>query len=261
MTWLEVYTAPRFVRYALICSLAVVALTSCHNAIRPPSRAATVGDTDIAGLPPDALEARLCQGIHNFYDCAQAIEMHLLSRPVGRVTRLGKNLTITPERGAPVVLHDSIYDLGRSIAYSYRGFLKSINTYVVEVHYAEGGTFLLINARTGHSAPSNDVPVASPDGQRAAAAHLDLEAGYSPTTLQVWRVTRDSLVVEWSYDFIANRPRSDTVTVGPAHVRWLGPAELAFDQLNWRHISYGERRARYDGVRWSLIAPNPRTQR
>jgi hypothetical protein len=59
----------------------------------------------------------------------------------------------------------------------------------------------------------------------------------------------------------ATRALSDTVALGPAHLRWLGSAELAFDQVDWRHISYGERRARYDGVRWSLIAPSPPTHR
>lgn len=52
----------------------------------------------------------------------------------------------------------------------------------------EGHGFLLANARTGGRTTLTAVPVVSPDRSRFVTASVDLEVGYVPNLLQVWRL-------------------------------------------------------------------------
>jgi hypothetical protein len=72
--------------------------------------------------------------------------------------------------------------------------------HLVKRTYYEGRDYLLINSSTGHRTALPDTPVISPGGRRVLVASMDYEAGYEPNLLQVWRVTRDSLVREWELE-------------------------------------------------------------
>jgi hypothetical protein len=90
------------------------------------------------------------------------------------------------------------------------GPVRQLGYHLVERTYYEGRDYLLINSSTGHRTALPDMPVISPGGRRILVASMDYEAGYQPNLLQVWRVTRDSLVREWELE---------TGEYGPA---WLG---------------------------------------
>jgi hypothetical protein len=203
-------------------------------------------------LVGDTVDERLCQQITNSYECAQAIERDLLSKGVPEVARRGGQLVIRLTHADSATFRDSSTETASAVSYSYRGLLPSVPYHVIEVQYYEGGTYLLVNAATGRQTFSNGLPVPSPDGHYIAAANVDLEAEFSPTTLQVWRVDKDSLVLAWEHDFVPPGGASDS-TWGPADITWTRATELAMA----REYIMGERRGyavlRLERDRWTLV--------
>jgi len=217
-------------------------------------RASTIVSSDSLLPPSDTLRARLCRNLNNSYQCAQAIERHLLADPVHGAHRLGSELVIPLLNGGTLSLRDSAPDMPTGVWYTYRTHLPSIRYHVVEVHYYEGGTYLLVNGRSGKKTFSNGLPVVSPDNRRVAAGNVDLEAEFSPTTVQVWRLEGDSLTLEWEHNFLASGAASDS-TWGPGDVRWQTRTEIVLT----KEYGFGQRRGeslvRLGPAGWAFSPP------
>jgi hypothetical protein len=71
--------------------------------------------------------------------------------------------------------------------------------HILDVRNTAGGAIELINAATGDSLVVHGVPLLSPDGSRFAAVE-EPDACELPTQLEVWRVTGDKPVREYSLD-------------------------------------------------------------
>jgi hypothetical protein len=71
--------------------------------------------------------------------------------------------------------------------------------HILDVRNMSGGAIELINAATGDSLVVRGVPLLSPDGSRFAAVE-EPDACELPTQLEVWRVTGDKPVLEYSLD-------------------------------------------------------------
>ena len=187
-------------------------------------RTSAKGEADAGQASSEALRDSICAAITNRKACARAFEHHLLSTS-GGARRDDSTLSIPLLRGDTLTLRDSSDAHGGVIGYSYRGRVRQSQYHLVELQFYEGGGYLLINERSGWKTFSNGVPIASPDGERLAAGNVDLEAEFSPTTIQVWRVAADTLVLEWEHDLLAARAENDSVW-GPGGLRWTGPAEI-----------------------------------
>jgi hypothetical protein len=71
--------------------------------------------------------------------------------------------------------------------------------HILDVRNTAGGAIELINAETGDSLVVRGVPLLSPDGSRFAAIE-EPEACELPTQLEIWRVSGDKPVREFSLD-------------------------------------------------------------
>lgn len=170
------------------------------------------------------------------------------------VGRTGRSLQITLARGDSVVLTDSLPDDPNGVWFRYREMLPAVGYHLIETRFYEGGGYLLVNHKTGWSALSNGVPIVSPDRLRLAAANVDLDAEYSPTTLQIWRLAADSLILELEHDFVSAPIQPDSVW-GPGRLEWLSPTELrAAREFATGSVS-GSARAVREGARWRIVVP------
>jgi hypothetical protein len=68
---------------------------------------------------------------------------------------------------------------------------------IVERSYYEGGAYLAIHHATGDTTVLDDLPLVAPGRARLLVASADLEAGYSPNRLTIYRVDSAGLRVEW----------------------------------------------------------------
>jgi hypothetical protein len=247
------YTGRDLVMDRTHIALLTLLLCGCGDT-RSPERAPEVSPAPGAVLPSDSAADAICRGLTNSYRCAQAIESTVLAGANANVVRDGRVLRIVSERGDTLVLRDSLPDDPDGAWFSYRGLLASVGYHVIEVQYYEGGRYLLVNRRTGWIGSSNGVPVISPDGSRLAAGNVDLEAEYSPTTLQIWSVAADSLVLEFDHDFVASPVSPDSVW-GPRSLEWLSSTELRFAREFSLGATGGTARVVRESDRWRILVP------
>jgi len=241
---------------ALVLALACQQPPETRSAVNAPGSqpSAAPASSDSIGAGLDSLDRTVCQGINNSYQCAQAIEKHLLADGGRGVARRGAELAIPLLNGDTLALRDSTPDTPTGVWHSYRAYLPSIGYHVVEVQYYEGSTYLLVNGTSGKKTFSNGLPVVSPDNRRIAAGNVDLEAEFSPTTLQVWRLERDSLALEWEHDFLAGGAATDT-TWGPSEVRWLTPTEIHVTKKYALGETRGATLFRFGSTGWVFSPP------
>lgn len=131
-----------------------------------------------------------------------------------RVVRNGATLLLRV-RDTAVALTDQLGDsvpADEQVRYSFVAVRPELGLYEVAVLAWERSATLLVDLVTGHRTVTWAAPVPSPDGQRLAVASLDLEAGFNPNGLQVWRRGRDSLELEWEVELTG---------WGPGPARWL----------------------------------------
>jgi hypothetical protein len=220
---------------AAIISLAGVALGYCQDKPQGPEshegqEAAAVSSPYVLS-PDDAREtARLndvCRGLLNSHECAQAVERAQLPRYPRLAVREKGRLRLTLKTGRTVLLKDTPGVTG--VAYSFRDYLRDLGYFLVHVQLFEGDGYLMINDRTGRRYSIHDLPMVSPDRTRLATLSLDLEAGYNPNAIQIWRLTPAAMSLEWSLS-----PQD----WGPAGGKWLDNATLSLV----RQIPQGEYR-------------------
>lgn len=145
-------------------------------------------------------------------------------RAAGRhITRAPGVLRITPRRGPVRSLADTIVDGDRHLRYVYHAFVPQLDAHVVREQYYEGSAYRLISDNTGRDTLLAAPPLVSPDGRRFVVASLDLDAFYSPNTLQVWRGTPGRLVREFEVD--------GSERWGPDSVSWSSSDTLRFQRV------------------------------
>jgi hypothetical protein len=173
------------------------------SAPRAALRAAPAADTCLPVQPPSEEQ----------WDDREA---RVIARLGDRARRMENGLLLKLDSGGDVVLRDieGDEDLAR---YRLAGWNERLHAYEVAVAYYEGGTNLLVDARTGRQTKIWGMPVVSPDGRRFVALSMDLEAAYDPNGIQVWRSGGDSLEVEWQAE----------LAWGPSDPRWLNDSTFS----------------------------------
>jgi hypothetical protein len=195
---------------------------------RPRSDSLAIDDAgaDSLAFDGDADRSMICRGIDNSFECAQAVERARLAVPGAAAYRRDDRLLIRLGRGDTLMLTNSPDSAGvAGASYSYVAHLRAVAHHLVEIQYYEGRAFLLISDRSGRRTVISGYPVISPDSSRIVTASVDLEAGYDPTEIAIWRVSADSLLPEWRLDprTLAAGPES---AWGPADAEWITPTEI-----------------------------------
>jgi len=157
----------------------------------PQVLASEVSDSNFPRCPYDDLEkARIPYGR----------ELANLSPAEGRTLRSGLRLELR-SRDRLVVLEDDCSSTESAARYFFESHLVDIGYFLVKADLYEGRAFLLVDDKTGEKTWLNAPPVISPDKRRFVTTSMDLEAGYNPNEIQVWRLEPSGPKVEYSANF------------------------------------------------------------
>lgn len=194
---------------AVAALLTVAALAACdEDADRggdAPDAASAAADSPAAGPagppgPADAPQlAGVCDTINNTGRCARAIEQVQLAR-TDRAERRGDTLLLALEGGDTARLADRPDAGDQVIRYSYQEHWVEQGYSLIHAQYWEGSSVVLVDDRTGNRTVLPETPLRSPGGDRFAVLSFDLEAGYSPNTVQVWSLAGDRPRMEWEHE-------------------------------------------------------------
>lgn len=132
----------------------------------------------------------------------------------GRVERDRDKLVVKPRRGPAIVFRD-VSSGDASEHFSLWSYEEEIDSYLIHVRYWEGDGYVLVNGTSGHQTYLDAPPVVSPDRKRLITVNMDLEAGYTPTRIQIYRIAPDSLELEWTHE-----PEGDPAW-GPSEAEWV----------------------------------------
>jgi hypothetical protein len=108
-----------------------------------------------------------------------------------------------------------------------------VSYHVIQVLLYEGTGYQALDHENGHMVTVHAPPVVSPDGHRFATASEDLEAGYNPTAIQIWRLEELGAVLEWTLEpgEVSMSPEDDPW--GPHDLRWITPTEIRVEQVRF----------------------------
>lgn len=239
--------------------LACVLVAGCGGGAETPAPdPVPVPGPPVATPLPRVDLAPVCRGIDNTYQCGRAVERYQIRRAARWVSRNGKTLTIGLSGGGRKTFLDSDSVDVDAVLYTYRQFLPQVGYHLVHAHLNEGTVYLLAHHASGDVVRIHALPIVSPDGGRFATASEDLESRYNPNAIQIWRITENAVVLEWSI-----QPAGDPVVItpdawGPANLRWISPTEIrvrkvTYDPETFQKLVGGEVAIRRVRGRWRVL--------
>jgi hypothetical protein len=122
------------------------------------------------------------------------------------------------ENGKFLTFRDHPVDGENYVVHEYLGRVPGIGYHLIYRRLYETGQYLLVQPRTGITTVLVDSPLVSPDQKRVLVESMDLEIGESPTVLEVWQVTSDSLRLEFQVETGSANPSSGW---GPSDAHWV----------------------------------------
>jgi hypothetical protein len=137
-------------------------------------------------------------------------EIANLSPAGGRALRNGLRLELQT-RDRLVVLEDDCSAGESSIRYFFASYSADIGYFHVKASLYEGRAFLLVNDKSGEITWLKAPPVISSDKKRFVTMSMDLEAGYHPNEIKVWRLEASGPELEYSANFGEKWGPSDPV--------------------------------------------------
>ena len=195
-----------------------------------------------------------CPEIHNSMECARSIENTLLEKYsfIQRIT--DKSLLVKFSMEGEKHFNDE------EVSYSAIEYLEDFDYLVLVRQFWEGSGYGLLNMNTGDFYLLAGYPLFSPDGKYLVAVNQDLDAEYSPNTLQIYKV---SPTVELVFD-------AKPTNWGPGRVSWLNENTVAFEKTmisdEYNPLSNNEAKREpysrepsilsYAGDKWVMITNN-----
>ena len=234
----------------LVAALALVACTGVERRStieeRKAARAADAAKAAIALPVPVAYEPvmAICTDTSEAtaMRCAEGVAMRSGDTVVIRLSNVGAAKRVDdPSEGAA---YRRYYYAGR-----FGGDNGTPAFHILDVRTRDGGAVELINAATGDSLLLRGVPQLSPDGARFAAVE-EPDACELPTQLEIWRVTGDKPVQEYSLEPF------DCVTEkgwGPADAVWRSRDTISFLRAYLPSDSLRRRNGERDTTRALLV--------
>ena len=142
-------------------------------------------------------------------------ESKQIKRFFTKVSRKNDNLKLKTISGSSIILSNKRVNQEGGQVYWFLTYFQQIKYFLVQVRGWEGTSYLIINASTGDINSLLGIPIISKDLKRFAIASLDLEAGYIPNRISIYRFSNNRIKKEWSKDFTAS---------GPSDVKWINNA-------------------------------------
>ena len=181
----------RFPKDHAMLAIALFLLGICGFLSPPHVLASDVPENDLPRCPYDDPEKT-----RTLY----ARELANLSSAEGRALRTGLRHALR-SRDRLVVLEDDCSSTESAVRYFFESRLADIGYFLVKADLYEGRAFLLVNDKTGDKTWLKGPPVVSPDNRRFVTASMDLEAGYNPNEIKVWRLEPSGAKLEYSANF------------------------------------------------------------
>jgi hypothetical protein len=234
---------------ALALALAVGACADTRPVARTPKVAATPRPASAptvvpAGGPVEVVEAA----------CGDSLESGALRCAEGAAVRRGDTLAIMLADGRVIQRLDNRVEGDGFVSFTYAGRLGGSSGtpvfHMLDVAGPESWAVELINARTGDSVVLHDRPLLSPDGARFALSRMDLETCEGGSVLDVWRITGDVPVREFTMEpYDCTRDRG----WGASDLEWIARDTLGFLRNAVPRSAARRARAEYDTSRARLV--------
>jgi len=130
----------------------------------------------------DPLKVKYCRNIYNSYQCALAIEKEQVLQFSDKVKRKNDSLHIKTKNGLNLLfknIPDKEY-------YTFVDYYSSLNYFILEKHFKEGGAFIVINESNGKHVEiwSKDYSI-SPDNNYMIVCSEDTLSGYYANGIQI----------------------------------------------------------------------------
>jgi len=185
----------------------------------------------LAAVAPVASHARATcpERTRNYHECSLYLESLVIQSHPNRFVRNGNSLKVKLQNGKTARFTDTPSDKdGQNsddvVAYAVVKYFSDIHYALIAVAFWEGGTYYLLNMTTGEKIEIGGEAVLSPDKRRIAVWLMDIEAGYSPNVLAIYRISSRGPVSE----FLA-KPND----WGPADVSWRNSQAVEFTKNYW----------------------------
>jgi hypothetical protein len=149
-----------------------------------------------------------------------------LIKKVNMATREGKILRIKTDEGS-VIFTDQIHpEEGYAKYFLLDHFIRVSSIYfLIRAYGYEGSGYVLVSKKTGQTINLFGIPIFSPDGKRFADVSLDLEAGYNPNLIRIYRLIDNKYMIEWKHTYEDAR--------GPADPVWLSNSAIVFFEVTF----------------------------
>ncbi|MDR0776094.1 MAG: hypothetical protein LBE81_05590 [Azonexus sp.] len=158
-----------------------------------------------SSCPKTRFECYCPETITNSHECYLYRESQLAEKYGKHFYRNGKtqNIHVHLTNGKVKILKDvpEIYGVEvDSYSHVLVGYYLDVNYWLVAIQYVEGSSYELLDGKNGKTTTVGGEALLSPDKARFVVANFDINAGWSPNILSVWRIEGEGLIREFSVE-------------------------------------------------------------
>jgi len=176
----------------------------------------SVGATD----HEESLLAQKACGMSGVPCSNKAFEGKQIDRFSDKVCRNNGVLQLKLASGSLVTLTNSNDDNERLKLYWFITYFEQNEYFLVQARGWEGFDYLMINAFNGQILHLSGIPIISRDRERFVVTSLDLEAGFRPNRISIFRFEDGGIIQEWSKDYTASGP-SDAIWINNTAITYF----------------------------------------
>lgn len=170
----------------------------------------------------------------NYHECALYRESAILQAHPRLFVRKDGSLTVRLLNGKALHFQDVPADSeGQNaddvVGYAVVKYFSDIKYALISLAYWEGNSYCLLNVANGAKTPVGGDAILSPDKRRIAVWNMDIEAGYSPNILGVYRISNKEPIQEFLV-----KPND----WGAEAVAWKNSKTLEFSKTYWSNDGF-----------------------
>lgn len=109
--------------------------------------------------------------------------------------------------------------------YAFEYYYKDLNLIIFREQWSEGNAYLIVNRNSGEAIRTIGPPIFSPDGNFFLAINDDIEAGYSPNGIQLYKIEGNKITLLLEY----------IMDLAPSRANWVSDStfQLEVYSVNW----------------------------